>query len=331
MSQNSAKFKKFKKTRKPTTEVDSDLDLTPPPTSHQSGSKSLADLELEANQLILSAIKSDSRPDSRPASLKAPSRSNSFGNGVVQPYMSKITAIMPSLSGLSLTRTPTIEDNGRGRKKEKDKPEAPASRGSSALRSMSPFRRRSRTRERSPSVGPLRQDRSDVDSDAESVPRSGRPPRNAFSEGDSPTSDSDDSDEDSSDQFDEETEDNTEKNAGFDPVENQDETAEHEPDPLGEGVNIVRLAEPTFQPHPSIGHSGPRRRKTLKPDVLALDTSAPHFQRDRCAVTITHGDPGSYCAGRVSRTYMVASDLSEESKYAVEWGIGTVLKDGDEM
>jgi nucleotide-binding universal stress UspA family protein len=28
---------------------------------------------------------------------------------------------------------------------------------------------------------------------------------------------------------------------------------------------------------------------------------------------------------------VVASDLSDESRYAVEWGIGTVLRDGDEM
>jgi len=31
------------------------------------------------------------------------------------------------------------------------------------------------------------------------------------------------------------------------------------------------------------------------------------------------------------RQYVVASDLSQESRYAVEWGIGTVLRDGDEM
>ena len=34
---------------------------------------------------------------------------------------------------------------------------------------------------------------------------------------------------------------------------------------------------------------------------------------------------------RKKRRYVVASDLSEESRYAVEWGIGTVLRDGDEM
>ena len=34
---------------------------------------------------------------------------------------------------------------------------------------------------------------------------------------------------------------------------------------------------------------------------------------------------------RRKRMYVIASDLSEESRYAVEWGIGTVLRDGDEM
>ncbi|KIM29046.1 hypothetical protein M408DRAFT_329071 [Serendipita vermifera MAFF 305830] len=328
MAEIPTKFKKFKKSRKPLlSEVDGDLDSTPSPESYQSTTKSLADLELEANHLILSAVRSDSRP---PSIKAGPSRSNSFGNGV--PYMSKISSIMPSLTGLSLSRTPTIEDNGRGRKKEKEKAEGSTSRGSSALRSMSPFRRRSRTRERSPSVEALRQSQSDIDSDSESVgPRSSRSPRNAFGDGDSP-SDSDDSDEDSSDQFDDETEDNTEKNAGVEPLDHQDEIGEYEPDPLGEGVNIVRLEEPMFQAHPSIGPSGgPRRKKTLKADVLALETAPPVFQKDRCAVTITHGDPRSYCVGRPGRKYMVASDLSEESKYAVEWGIGTVLKDGDEM
>ncbi|PAV16907.1 adenine nucleotide alpha hydrolase [Pyrrhoderma noxium] len=35
--------------------------------------------------------------------------------------------------------------------------------------------------------------------------------------------------------------------------------------------------------------------------------------------------------GRRPRKYVVATDLSPESNYALEWGIGTVLRDGDEM
>jgi hypothetical protein len=46
-----------------------------------------------------------------------------------------------------------------------------------------------------------------------------------------------------------------------------------------------------------------------------------------------HGDPASVvrATGKTPKTYIVASDLSEESRYAVEWGVGTVLRDGDSM
>lgn len=46
-------------------------------------------------------------------------------------------------------------------------------------------------------------------------------------------------------------------------------------------------------------------------------------------IMLTNGNPDA--AEREGRRYVVASDLSEESRYAVEWGIGTVLRDGDEM
>ena len=72
----------------------------------------------------------------------------------------------------------------------------------------------------------------------------------------------------------------------------------------------------------------------MKPiEPLPLDTSRPVFQRDRCTITLTQGDPDAKLAevGRRARKYIVASDLSQESRYAVEWGIGTVLRDGDEM
>lgn len=200
------------------------------------------------------------------------------------------------------------------------------------MRSLSPFsRRRSRGRDRSPSVGALRRDQSDADSDTDSVR-----PRNAFGRGDSPSDsdeEDDEEDEDESDHFDELTEGNTEKNAAITAMDNtQDEIVDHEPDPLGEGVNVVRPDEPLFQPHPSIGQgTNPRRKRTLKDNLLPLKTASPLFQKDRCTVAITHGDPSAYCQNRTVRKYMVASDLSEEAKYAVEWGIGTVLKDGDEM
>ncbi|KAG1771817.1 hypothetical protein EDD22DRAFT_947811 [Suillus occidentalis] len=44
---------------------------------------------------------------------------------------------------------------------------------------------------------------------------------------------------------------------------------------------------------------------------------------------MTQGNPEA--SERRRRMYIVASDLSEESRYAVEWGIGTVIRDGDHL
>jgi len=151
------------------------------------------------------------------------------------------------------------------------------------------------------------------------------------------------------------TEENTEKNAmlGF----NED----GEPlyltedgdvfDPLGEGINIVRPNEPVFGPQPATkagagpsasasGHRRtPTRKETSRSTRVPLDTSKPSFSRDRCILTLTHGDPTGYLrdaakegdGAREPKQYVIASDLSTESGYAVEWGIGTVLRDGDTM
>lgn len=121
------------------------------------------------------------------------------------------------------------------------------------------------------------------------------------------------------------------------PVEVLGEPEVAEPDPLGEGVNVIVPPEPFFpstQFSTTGTHSNPRRRKSTRiQDPLPLDTSRPQFARDRCTIALKHGDPESACeaADRSGRTYIVCSDLSEESRYAVEWGIGTVLRDGDDM
>ncbi|KAF9219177.1 adenine nucleotide alpha hydrolases-like protein [Gyrodon lividus] len=116
-----------------------------------------------------------------------------------------------------------------------------------------------------------------------------------------------------------------------------DGDAAMDPDPLGEGVNVVVPPEPYF---PSTlnrssftsmrgKRGGVKRKKSKHHETLPHSTSRPLFQRDRCTITVIQGDPEA--SGRRKRTYVVASDLSEESRYAVEWGIGTVLRDGDEM
>ncbi|KAJ8584346.1 hypothetical protein M405DRAFT_914978 [Rhizopogon salebrosus TDB-379] len=69
--------------------------------------------------------------------------------------------------------------------------------------------------------------------------------------------------------------------------------------------------------------------KSRHHETLPLQTSRPLFQHDRRTITVTQGNLEAY--GRRRRTYIVASDLSEESRYAVEWGMGTVIQDGDNL
>jgi hypothetical protein len=209
------------------------------------------------------------------------------------------------------------------------------SRASSRSRSSSPFVfRRSRTRDPSPAVGALR---TDADSDCE--PSTRIRTRSAFNanledetSGDE-TECCDDSEDSWSDgQFDPITERNTETNAALiSPTVNEEGTYA---DPLGEGVNVVIPQEPYFPSTLNSSTHQPRRRKSTKTqfhDRLPVVTSRPVFQRDRCSIKITQGDPEAALEKRRGRAYMLLSDLSEESRYALEWGIGTVIRDGDEL
>ncbi|TFK91139.1 hypothetical protein K466DRAFT_515996 [Polyporus arcularius HHB13444] len=254
------------------------------------------------------------------------------------------------LSSLSLTRSSAgDEERGRSVRKDKDKDKDktrsssfagnPTDRDDSRSRgrSQSPFHlRRLRSRDPSPAVAALSQ--SDVESDAE-VSRIR--PRNAFSYNNQSDDESgDETDEDSGSeeswsegeqQFDDITEQNTEANA----IVPASSVEQDLPDYLGEGVNVIMPPEPYF-PSTLNGTQGrnPRRRKSTKPqDTLPLVTSRPMFHRDRCVISVTHGDPEQIHreTGRPGRRYVLASDLSEESRYALEWGIGTVLRDGDEL
>lgn len=146
------------------------------------------------------------------------------------------------------------------------------------------------------------------------------------------------------DGFDPVTERNTEQNALIVPVEDEllmgEMDAEVDPDPLGEGVNVVVPPEPYFPSTLNRTSAGsvnrrakgvPKRRKSRHHEVLPLATSRPIFQRDRCTINLKQGDPDACAGDGKRRMFIVASDLSEESRYAVEWGIGTVLRDGDEL
>jgi len=146
--------------------------------------------------------------------------------------------------------------------------------------------------------------------------------------------------------FDEETEKNTEANAIYlegdsaglsgEPAAVPDDDRsvldtfgeEIEQDPHGEGPNVVVAPEPMF----STSQFAPKRRKSMRSGE-ELVTSRPSFARDRCTMTLTQGDPDQALesSGKRMRRYVVLSDLSDESRYAVEWAIGTVARDGDEV
>ncbi|KAI0720461.1 hypothetical protein C8T65DRAFT_633087 [Cerioporus squamosus] len=318
--------------------------VSPTPLAMKRRSGSIAELTQDdpnsqnALERTISSVSTQSNATTAPFKSPEPNR-GSFGK----------MSLGSMLSSLSLTRSSGgDEERGRSVRKEKDKDRARSSSfagtqtdrddSRSRARSQSPFHlRRLRSRDSSPTVAALSQ--SDVESDAE-VSRIR--PRNAFSFSSQSDDESgeEDADEDSGSeeswsegeqQFDDITEQNTEANALV-PASSVEQDL---PDYLGEGVNVIVPPEPYF-PSTLNGGQGrnPRRRKSTKPhDTLPLNTSRPMFQRDRCVISITHGDPEQIRkeTGRPGRRYVLASDLSEESRYALEWGIGTVLRDGDEL
>jgi hypothetical protein len=197
-------------------------------------------------------------------------------------------------------------------------------------RAPSPFfrarrsREKARARDTSPEVGAL--GKEEDESDGESVGRRYRPQASAYEDESGTEAEDESDDEDGVEEimFDEETEKNTEANAVF--LEGDDMSVldnfgeETEQDPLGEGPNVVEPSEPVFAV-----------KKTKS--GLDLVTSRPSYARDRCTITLTQGDPDEALeqSGKRLRRYVVLSDLSEESQYAVEWAIGTVARDGDEV
>ena len=75
-----------------------------------------------------------------------------------------------------------------------------------------------------------------------------------------------------------------------------------------------------------------RRAQKLNINSSPIDSSIPH----RVIQTIIRGDFAQMQreaeeGTRRLRTYLVATDLSEEAAYALEWTIGTVLRDGDTL
>lgn len=311
------------------------------------------DLDQQASRYNLNALERAVSAPQGPT-MKSPTPSEGGGGRGSSGSFSKrsLTSMMGGFSSLSLSRSRDGGgERGRSEKREKDKDKARSSSyaggdkgddddaASVRARSQSPFRVRNRPRrDSSPAVEAL--SHSDVESDAE-VSRIR--PRNAFSlsaDDDSEPeqemeedSDSEESWSEEEDNMDPVTSSNTQRNALI-PADAVEADTGDVPDPLGEGVNVVIAPEPYF---PSTLNSTsrikPTRRKSRPHDLLHLDTSRPVFQRDRCTITLTHGKPNEVLeeSGRRQKRYVLASDLSEESRYALEWGIGTVLRDGDEM
>lgn len=320
-------------------------------------------LDQQASQLILNALERTNSAQLKPPELASKDK-GSFSK-------MSFSSMMGGLSNLSLSRTSTNNSTtsvGQGEDKDRESrgrslniiksprssshaatPQEAPSRSQSRARSQSPFTfRRFRTRESSPTPQPIPLAQSDVDlSDHSPVIR----PRNAFTDGDDSgdetvgETDAESEEEEWSedeDMFDPLTEHNTERNAFVEPADMPGlEGEDIDPDPLGEGVNVVVPPEPYF---PSTlnsysagggsvrGKRNPRKRKSTKHhEPLPLETSRPIFQRDRCTITIKQGDPEGKLGDRRSKRYVIASDMSEESRYAVEWGIGTVVRDGDEL
>ena len=204
---------------------------------------------------------------------------------------------------------------------------------SSGRRAPSPFfrarrsRDKARARDTSPEVKALKKDQAE--SDNEGGP-SIEPQASAYED----DSDSEEEDEVGLAPLDEETERNTEANAVYTDTARDDlsvldvygEETEQDALGIGEGPNVI-------VPPPALFPSAAPRRKPTKSKGLDLITSHPVFARDRCTINLTYGDPDGALeqSGKRLRRYVVLSDLSDESRYAIEWAIGTVARDGDEV
>lgn len=96
------------------------------------------------------------------------------------------------------------------------------------------------------------------------------------------------------------------------------------------GSVIPNSAFSAGSPDASEDDATPRRQ--INPAKLAITVSERRVFETRTHVTLTRGDIAEAQA-RAKRlhSYLIALDLSPESIYALEWAIGTVLRDGDTL
>lgn len=95
-------------------------------------------------------------------------------------------------------------------------------------------------------------------------------------------------------------------------------------------TNYDQTNSPTASDNEEI--SDIKHAQRLSIDCSPIDSSVP----DRASRIIIRGDfPGKQReaaeGSKRLRTYLVATDLSSEAAYALEWTIGTVLRDGDTL
>lgn len=153
------------------------------------------------------------------------------------------------------------------------------------------------------------------------------------------TSDDDDDDLDAPIEFDEETYQNTMRNAL---------TIEANADPASvtnyEDEDLLDPAADEFQTAPNIVYT--RNEGDGDGDVALFDSegrpqpppgrgplryTGPYFGRNHCTLTMSWGDyEGCKQRSKRPKRYIIASDGSEGAQYAINWAMGTVLRDGDE-
>jgi hypothetical protein len=127
---------------------------------------------------------------------------------------------------------------------------------------------------------------------------------------------------------------NTAYNTGDRPVMNILESQSQLPPVQDDHPNMLEGEQPVFfvpsEPAKEPRQSVTRSKSKVRKEDIPLQASAPIFERNRCTITIDRGDfEGAAERSRRTRSYLAASDTSTESSYAIEWCIGTVLRDGD--
>lgn len=91
--------------------------------------------------------------------------------------------------------------------------------------------------------------------------------------------------------------------------------------------NIVSQTNMNFSLEQEIDADEHKRAQNMK-----IDMGTIIFTEDRTIRTIKRGEyPSSFSDSRRIRSYLVSIDLSSESLYALEWAIGTVVRDYDTM